>query len=165
VSKPCSYATSPLPVPGLIMKQAIIRLRLVWIAKVSAFGPTEPHRIHSTLVGYHNPTFLASSGRLHPVAAPRACGACDISRMIYNRLVEYSNILEYMCKLMFHICACIDQVGQAVKASFSQAAAFCLSLFSVYISGPLSLRFPHAYNFRFRYHSRSMVLCISSLSF
>jgi hypothetical protein len=165
VSKPCSYATSPLPVPGLIMKQAMIRLRLGWIAKVSAFGSTEPHRIHSILVGYHNPTFLASSGWLHSAAAPRACSACDTSRTIHDRLAEYSDILEYMCKLIFHICACIDQVGQAVKAAFSQAAGSCLSFFSVYILWVAVFEIPACVQLPFSDSVVSIVLCISSLSF
>jgi hypothetical protein len=156
VSKPCSYATSPLPVLELIMKQAMIRLRLGWIAKVSALGSTEPHRIHSTLVGYHNPTFLASSGRLHSAAAPRACSACDTSRTIHDRLAV---------KLIFHICACIDQVGQAVQAAFSQAAGSCLSFISVYILWVAVFEIPACVQLPFSDSVVSIVLCISSLSF
>jgi hypothetical protein len=76
------------------MKQAMIRLCPAWIAKTSAFGFTEPHRIHSILVGYHNPTFLASSGRLYPTATPRTCSICDNSKTIYDRLAEYPNISD-----------------------------------------------------------------------
>jgi hypothetical protein len=130
VSKPCSCAALQPSLPRLIMKQAMIRQSPCWFAKISAFGSTEPHRIHSTLVGYRNAAFLASPGCLYLVA-PRTCSVCDVSKMLHDRLAGHSSISDYLYNSMFHIRACIEQVRQAVKEVFSQAASFWQSSFFV----------------------------------
>jgi hypothetical protein len=127
VSKPCSCAALQSSLPRLIMKQAMTRQSPCWIAKISAFGSTEPHRIHSTLVGYRNPAFLASPGCLYSVA-PRTFGVCDISKMLHDRLLRRSSISDYV---QFHVSySCMYRTGKpSCQRGLQSSSCFLATVF------------------------------------